>query len=86
MYVFTVGGFGVLSIAYWARLGGAAARAVHHVMDNSDELGLLLMAADMKLELHDDHTVGLNRERIAALRSIGHSHDRSCSAGNCSVM
>ena len=57
------------------------------VSSSTDQLnGVLEIPADMKLELHDDHTVGLNRERIAALRSIGHSHDRSCSAGNCSVM
>ena len=53
VYVFTVGVLGVSSIAYWwARLGGAAVRAVHHVIDNSDELGLLLTADDMKLESH----------------------------------
>ena len=51
VYVFTVGVFGISSIAYWwARLGGAAMRAVHYVMDPEDEIWLLLMADDFKLE------------------------------------
>ena len=51
VYVFKVGVFGISSIAYWwARLGGAAMRAVHHMMDPDDEIWLLLMADDFKLE------------------------------------
>ena len=51
IYVFKVGVFGISSIAYWwSRLGGAAMRVVHHVMDIQDELWLLLMADDFKLE------------------------------------
>ena len=51
VYVFTVGVFGISSIAYWwARLGGAGVRAIHHIMDNADELWLLLMADDLKIE------------------------------------
>ena len=51
VYVFKVGVFGVSSIAYWwARLGGAAIRIVHHVMDVADELWVLLMADDLKIE------------------------------------
>ena len=51
VYIFKVGVFGISSIAYWwARLGGAAMRAVHHVMDSADEIWLMLMADDFKLE------------------------------------
>ncbi len=51
VYLFKVGVFGISSIAYWwARLGGAVIRALHAVTDLEDELWVLMMADDIKLE------------------------------------
>ncbi len=51
IFIFTVGVFGVSSIAYWwARLGGAAIRALHLLADVDDELWLLLMADDVLIQ------------------------------------
>ncbi len=51
IFTYTVGCFGVASIAYWwSRLGGALIRSVHLVADPKWELWLMLMADDLKLE------------------------------------
>ncbi len=51
VYCYMCGVFGISSIGYfWSRIGGALVRAVHHVMTPEDELWLMLMADDLKLE------------------------------------
>ena len=51
VYTFRVGVFGISSIAYWwARLGGSLIRLTHYLADPGDELWILLMADDSKLE------------------------------------
>ncbi len=51
VYVYVVGVFGISSIAYWwSRLGGAAARILHTLADESMEIWMLLMADDAKVE------------------------------------
>ncbi len=56
IFVFTVGVFGMSSIAYWwARLGGAMLRLLNLMTDPDDELWLLLMADDIKIDSTSSH-------------------------------
>ncbi len=49
--LYKCGVFGISSIGYWwSRLGGAILRTVHHVMSPDDEIWMLMMADDIKLE------------------------------------
>ncbi len=51
IYVATCGTFGTSSIAYWwNRLAAAAVRLAHYFMDVDDELWVLLLADDFKIE------------------------------------
>ncbi len=51
IYVATCGTFGTSSIAYWwNRLAAAAVRLAHYIMDIDDELWVLLLADDFKIE------------------------------------
>ncbi len=51
VYVATCGTFGTSSIAYWwNRLASAAVRLTHYLADADDELWILLLADDFKIE------------------------------------
>ncbi len=55
IFIYKYGVFGVSSSAYWwARLGSAIVRAIHHIATPSMRLWILLMADDMKVESTSD--------------------------------
>ena len=62
-------------------LGGGAAI----ISSNAEQLnGVLEIPSDMRLQLYDEHTKGLNQERLRLLRQTAHLHDRSCA--QCTTM
>ncbi len=51
IFTYRVGCFGVTTAAYWwSRLGGGLLRALHHLLLPRDEVWVLLMADDFKIE------------------------------------